>query len=157
MALLISVSICAVMPCVIVWLTMRKKSKETQMRCELLKTAVEYHADIDTNKMLALLTNRPKKLRHRLYNQFTIGLMAIVIGIALMALYAWRSVAEGILDDCFVWLGVIPFLLGAVLVGMALYGKRTFADELRQEGQSRDKEQLLHADDNQPQTEGQQA
>ena len=157
MAVLISVSICAVMPCVIVWLTMRKKSKVAQMRCELLKTAVECHADMDTNKMLALLINQPKRLRHRLYNQIIIGLMAIVIGIALMALYAWRSVAEGIFNDHFVWLGVIPFLLGAVLVGMALYGKRSFADELRQEGQSRDKEQLLHADDNQPQAEDQQA
>ena len=52
--ILIPLGVCVVLPVLVVWLVMRKKTNETNRRTEVMLAAIEKGSDVNAEKLLGL-------------------------------------------------------------------------------------------------------
>lgn len=129
MDILIPISICCILPVMIVWLTMRTAQNETDRKAEVMIKAIEAGIALDANFFKAQ-QKRQKSLKERLLGRFTGACVSALIGIAMLI--------TGILFSS----NMLQFyvLCGGILlsVGIALFiayfaGRKMLAKEIEAE------------------------
>lgn len=125
------ISICVVLPVMIVWLAMRAKQNETNKKTEIMLKAIETGVPVDMEQF-----NAPKKdsksVKQELLDRLTGACVTTGLGVAFLILSALDNLGFTI------WLSHMLPIAGAVLlaVGIALFisyfvGRKMLADELK--------------------------
>lgn len=99
--ILIPLGVCVVLPVLVVWLVMRKKTNETNRRTEVMLAAIEKGSDVNAEKLLGLFdkTGKPTKttrtaLKERLMGKLLASFILMGIGIAF-SIYALLMSIQG--------------------------------------------------------------
>ncbi|MBR5775197.1 MAG: hypothetical protein IKY42_02915, partial [Bacteroidaceae bacterium] len=71
------IGICVVLPIIIVWLNMRRKTNETNRRTEVLLAAIEKNPDMDMEDFIRKMNPKTKTTKERLMSQLLWGLAFI--------------------------------------------------------------------------------
>lgn len=132
---LIPISVCAILPIVIVWITSRVRQNETNRKAEIMLKAIEKGAQIDP----ALLGSKKAKktIKERLLEKLTGACVTSFMGIALLLLALiprWPG-DQNMNDNELMFLVSAGILLS---VGIALFityfaGKNVLAKEIEAE------------------------
>ena len=81
--LFVPLGICVALPCVIVWLTLRKKTNDTNQRTQVLLAAIEKQGDIDVEEFLKKMEPAKPLLKVKLLNRLLWGCICSLIGLGL--------------------------------------------------------------------------
>ena len=86
---IVPIGICVILPIIIVWLIMRRKTNETNRRTEVLLAAIEKNPDMDMEDFIRKMNLKTKTTKERLMSRLLWGLVFIAIGASslLSALY----------------------------------------------------------------------
>ena len=107
------VSICVVLPVLIVWLIMRKSMNETNKLSQIIITAMEKNINIDIESLTKLLHKSPKK---NITSKFLTGNICSGVGIAItiffVIIYRFNDSNLNDLTGCLLLLGSILIALG---------------------------------------------
>lgn len=87
--ILIPLGVCVVLPVLVVWLVMRKKTNETNRRTEVMLAAIEKGSDVNAEKLLGLFdkTGKPTKttrtaLKEKLMKKLLTAFILMGVGLA---------------------------------------------------------------------------
>lgn len=83
MDILIPISVCCILPVMIVWLTMRTAQNETNRKAEVMIKAIEAGVALDADFFKAQ-QKRQKSLKERLLGRFTGACVGTLLGIAML-------------------------------------------------------------------------
>ena len=138
--ILIPLGVCVVLPVLVVWLVMRKKTNETNRRAEIIMAAINKGSDIDTDKLLDSLETSGKQakdpraaLKEKLMRKLLIAFILIGLGITFCLLaaitdYQGGSSSEEIEELAF---AAAAFLLtGAAFLLSYFISRKFLAEEL---------------------------
>lgn len=138
--ILIPLGVCVVLPVLVVWLVMRKKTNETNRRTEIMLAAIEKGSDVNAEKLLDLFdkTGKPTKttrtaLKEKLMKKLLTSFVLMGIGLgfcvpaALMG-YLGGSTPEEI--SSFASVGAICLLTGAAFLLSYFISRKFLAEEL---------------------------
>ena len=123
-----------VLPIVIIWLIIRKKTNETDKRTQLALAVLEKNPEIDVEELLKKTAPKPKLLKEKLLKKLFWGSLTTIIGVIAIGDGIWSCYVGG--DDepmseiCIglIWLGVgIAFLINYFM------GKKMLAKEIEAE------------------------
>ena len=133
---LIPISICAVLPALIVWLIGRVKQNETNRKAEIMLKALDNGAKIDTDFFRS--SSESKTIKERLLGRLTGACVTGLLGVVVLAvaIYMGCALDWSTNDDVI----IITTMLGGILlaVGVALFivyfsGKKMLAKEIEAE------------------------
>lgn len=89
---LIPISICAILPIIIVWLYLKNKSNETNRRAEIMKLAIENNTQqTDLSGLLNSLNSKQKGVKERLLTRLMWGGISTAIGLGILAATYWTD------------------------------------------------------------------
>lgn len=134
-AILVPISLCVVLPVMIVWIVAKTRTHEVNKRTEVVLAAIEKNSDIDVDKFFQKMSPEKLSIKERLLSKMQKGIaMSIMGGCGLlmgigMLIAGWNS------DSTFIIL-VISGVLLAVGVGfIANYtvGKKMLEKEMQAE------------------------
>ena len=132
---IIPIGICVILPIIIVWLIMRRKTNETNRRTEVLLAAIEKNPDMDMEDFIKKMNPKTKTTKERLMNRLLWGLVFIAIGAStlLSALYQDYQGGAG-LDYFPIYSGSgCLLLIGISFVAVFFISKRMLAKEIEAE------------------------
>lgn len=134
---LIPISICAVLPVLIVWLYMRNKTNETNRRAEIMKLAIENNTQqTDLSGLLSSLNKKEKGVKERLLNRLQLGAMSTALGLALLGAAIWQDYQGGAgpesLQDMYL-AGAIFLLVGIAVIITFFISKKMLKQEMEAE------------------------
>ena len=137
--ILIPLGVCVVLPVLVVWLVMRKKTNETNRRTEIMLAAIEKGSDVNAEKLLDLFdkTGKPTKttrtaLKEKLMKNLT---AFILMGVGL-AFCTWAAIT-GYLGgsnpeeiSVYTFVGIVCLLVGAAFLISYFISRKFLAEEL---------------------------
>lgn len=134
---LLPICICFLLPVLIVWLSMRKQSNETNRRTEIMLAAIEKNADVDVSKLFAEDKKTDKKtFKEKLLSKLQTGCILSFIGLGLVIfLIIWRHFGGGQSKDFFLYGGGGAICIGIGIAYLISYfvGKKMLAKEMEAE------------------------
>lgn len=138
---LIPISICAVLPVLIVWLYLRNKSNETNRRAEIMKLAIENNTQqTDLSGLLSSLNKKEKGVKERLLNRLQLGAMSTALGLALLGAAIWQDYQGGAgpesLQDMYL-AGAIFLLVGIAVIITFFISKKMLKQEMEAEAEEK--------------------
>lgn len=138
---LIPISICAVLPVLIVWLYMRNKTNETNRRAEIMKLAIENNTQqTDLSGLLSSLNKKEKGVKERLLNRLQLGAMSTALGLALLGAAIWQDYQGGAgpesLQDMYL-AGAIFLLVGIAVIITFFISKKMLKQEMEAEAEEK--------------------
>lgn len=133
---LIPISICVVLPTLIVWLIGRVKQNETNRKAEIMLKALDNGAKIDSDFFKS--QSGSKTIKERLLGRLTGACVTGLLGVALLgvAIYMASRLDWSTDDDVImmtVLLGGILFAIGIALFIVYFTGKKLLAKEIAAE------------------------
>lgn len=133
---LIPISICVVLPTLIVWLIGRVKQNETNRKAEIMLKALDNGAKIDSDFFKS--QSGSKTIKERLLGRLTGACVTGLLGVALLgvAIYMANRLDWSTDDDVImmtVLLGGILFAIGIALFIVYFTGKKLLAKEIAAE------------------------
>lgn len=134
---IVPIGICVILPIIIVWLIMRRKTNETNRRTEVLLAAIEKNPDLDMDMedFIKKMNPKTKTTKERLMSRLLWGLVFIAIGAStlLSALYQDYQGGAG-LDYFPIYSGCgCVLLIGISFVAVFFISKRMLAKEIEAE------------------------
>ena len=132
---IVPIGICVILPIIIVWLNMRRKTNETNRRTEVLLAAIEKNPDLDMEDLIRKMNPKTKTTKERLMSRLLWGLVFIAIGASslLSALYQDYQGGAG-LDYFPIYSGCgCVLLIGISFVAVFFISKRMLAKEIEAE------------------------
>ena len=126
--ILIPISICVVLPVMIVWLVSRRRQNETNRKAEIMLKIIESGASIDTNLFMEQQKN--KTIKERLLKPLAGGCIFLLTGIAVLLVNIGNS------TDCgrnLVLPGAILAAIGLALLIVFFIGHKMLAKEMEAE------------------------
>ena len=138
---LIPISICAVLPVLIVWLYKRNKTNETNRRAEIMKLAIENNTQqTDLSGLLSSLNKKEKGVKERLLNRLQLGAMSTALGLALLGAAIWQDYQGGAgpesLQDMYL-AGAIFLLVGIAVIITFFISKKMLKQEMEAEAEEK--------------------
>ena len=133
--ILIPIGICVVMPIIIVWLNMRRKTNETNKRTEVLLAAIEKNPDLDMEDFIRKMNPKTKTTKERLMSRLLWGLVFIAIGASTLLSALYQDYQGGTSLDYFPIYsgGGCLLLIGISFVAVFFISKRMLAKEIEAE------------------------
>lgn len=135
--ILIPIGICVVMPIIIVWLNMRRKTNETNKRTEVLLAAIEKNPDLDMDMedFIRKMNPKTKTTKERLMSRLLWGLVFIAIGASTLLSALYQDYQGGTSLDYFPIYtgGCCLLLIGISFVAVFFISKRMLAKEIEAE------------------------
>lgn len=132
--LLVPLGVCVALPCIIVWLTLRKKTNDTNQRTQIILAAIEKQSDIDVEEFFKKMQPKKTSLKIRMLNKLLWGSICTLIGVGLSVMSFYLMCQK---DDFIVLL--IPSLIClAIGVGFLInyfVGKKMLSKEFEEEAQ----------------------
>lgn len=113
--LLVPISICVVLPVMIVWIVAKARAQEVNKRTEVLLAAIEKNSDLDVDKFFQKMSPEKHTIKERLLAKHQKGLIMTVIG------------GSGLIG-CIAWLLFLPydvfmvFVMSVVFVALLAVG-----------------------------------
>ena len=126
--ILIPISICVVLPVMIVWLVSRRRQNETNRKTEIMLKIIESGASIDTNLFMEQQKN--KTIKERLLKPLAGGCIFLLTGIAVLLVNIGNS------TDCgrnLVLPGAISAAIGLALLIVFFIGHKMLTKEMEAE------------------------
>ena len=136
LSFLVPISICCVLPIMVVWLIVRRKMNETNQRTQIVLAAIEKNPEMDIEEIMKKISPKPKLLKEKLLTKLLWGSLATLLGIGLIGLGAWLGyVGGGGTDDPFVSVcfGLIALGVGIAFMINYFVGKKMLAKEIEAE------------------------
>lgn len=131
------IGICVVLPIIIVWLNMRRKTNETNRRTEVLLAAIEKNPDLDMDMedLIRKMNPKFKTTKERLMGRLLWGLVFIAIGTSLLLSALYQDYQGGASVDYFaIYSGCgCVLLIGISFVAVFFISKRMLAKEIEAE------------------------
>lgn len=129
------IGICVVLPIIIVWLNMRRKTNETNRRTEVLLAAIEKNPDLDMEDFIRKMNPKTKATKERLMNRLLWGLVFIAIGTSTLLSALYQDYQGGTSLDFFaIYSGCgCVLLIGISFVAVFFISKRMLAKEIEAE------------------------
>ena len=112
---LVPISICVVLPVMIVWIVAKARAQEVNKRTEVLLAAIEKNSDLDVDKFFQKMSPEKHTIKERLLAKHQKGLIMTVIG------------GSGLIG-CIAWLLFLPydvfmvFVMSVVFVALLAVG-----------------------------------
>lgn len=133
--IIIPLSMCVVMPVMIVWIIFRKKTNETNRRTEVLLAVIEKNPDLDMEDLIRKMNPKSKTTKERLMSQLLWGLAFIAIGTSLLLSALYQDYQGGAALDYFpIYSGSgCLLLIGISFVAVFFISKRMLAKEIEAE------------------------
>lgn len=137
---LVPISICCVLPIVVVWLNNRKKINETNQRTQIVLAALEKNPNLDVEELIKKMDPMQKKklLKEKLLSILLWGGIIAFVGFSVLACGLWVDWKGGIPTDSLFMVyavGGIIFGIGLALIINYLVGKKMLAKEMEAEQQ----------------------
>lgn len=138
--ILIPLGVCVVLPVLVVWLVMRKKTNETNRRTEVMLAAIEKGSDVNAEKLLGLFdkTGKPTKttrtaLKGRLMGKLLASFILMGIGIAFGIYALLMSIQGGSNTNdlaAYSFVSAVLLLVGAAFLISYFISRKFLAEEL---------------------------
>lgn len=140
--ILIPLGVCVVLPVLVVWLVMRKKTNDTNRRTEVMLAAIEKGSDVNAEKLLDLFdkTGKPTKtkttrtaLKERLMGKLLASFILMGIGIAFGIYALLMSIQGGSNTNdlaAYSFVSAVLLLVGAAFLISYFISRRFLAEEL---------------------------
>ena len=127
---LIPISVCVVLPCIIVFLITRSRSHMIDKKTEVVLKAIESGAQLDPN---IFEKERTKSTKQKVFSFCTSGIIVLAIGIALLVISFVAN--EFMFGDAFLLIapGCILGFLGISLLCAYFIMKKQFSKEIEEE------------------------
>ena len=132
--LLVPLGVCVALPCIIVWLTLRKKTNDTNQRTQIILAAIEKQSDIDVEEFFKKMQPKETSLKIRMLNKLLWGSICTLIGVGLSVMSFYLMCQ----DDDFIVLLIPSLICLAIGVGFLInyfVGKKMLSKELEEEAQ----------------------
>ena len=132
--LLVPLGVCVALPCIIVWLTLRKKTNDTNQRTQIILAAIEKQSDIDVEDFFKKMQPKETSLKIRMLNKLLWGSICTLIGVGLSVMSFYLMCQ----DDDFIVLLIPSLICLAIGVGFLInyfVGKKMLSKELEEEAQ----------------------
>ena len=117
--ILIPISVCVVLPVMVVWLVNRTRQNEINRKADIMLKAIESGATIDANFFKAQQEN--KSIKERLLKRLTGACIFTLTGLvfAVIGLFNWTNLTENMSNDS----AVIPMIFGGLFlaIGISLF------------------------------------
>lgn len=134
---IVPIGICVVLPIIIVWLNMRRKTNETNKRTEVLLAAIEKNPDLDMDMedFIRKMNPKTKTTKERLMSRLLWGLVFIAIGASTLLSALYQDYQGGASLDYFPIYtgGGCLLLIGISFVAVFFISKRMLAKEIEAE------------------------
>ena len=134
--ILIPISVCVVLPVMVVWLVNRTRQNEINRKADIMLKAIESVATIDANFFKAQQEN--KSIKERLLKRLTGACIFTLTGLvfAVIGLFNWTNLTENMSNDS----AVIPMIFGGLFlaIGISLFvvffvGRKMLAKDIKGE------------------------
>lgn len=132
--LLVPLGVCVALPCIIVWLTLRKKTNDTNQRTQIILAAIEKQSDIDVEEFFKKMQPKKTSLKIRMLNKLLWGSICTLIGVGLTVMSFYLMCQ----DDDFIVLLIPSLICLAIGVGFLInyfVGKKMLSKEFEEEAQ----------------------
>ncbi len=136
LSFLVPISICCVLPIMVVWLIVRRKMNETNQRTQIVLAAIEKNPEMDIEEIMKKISPKPKLLKEKLLTKLLCGTLAILLGIGLIGSGAWLGwIGGGGSNDPFAacCFGLIVLGVGIAFLVNYFVGKKMLAKEIEAE------------------------
>lgn len=130
---LIPIGICVVLPIIIVWLNMRRKTNETNRRTEVLLAAIEKNPDLDMEDLIRKMNPKTKTTKERLMSRLLWGLVFIAIGASTLLSALYQDYQGSLVYLPIYSGGGCLLLIGISFVAVFFISKRMLAKEIEAE------------------------
>ena len=134
---IVPIGICVVLPIIIVWLIMRRKTNETNRRTEVLLAVIEKNPDLDMDMedFIRKMNPKTKTTKERLMSRLLWGLVFIAIGTSTLLSALYQDYQGGAGVDYFpIYSGSgCVLLIGISFVAVFFISKRMLAKEIEAE------------------------
>ena len=132
---IVPIGICVILPIIIVWLNMRRKTNETNKRTEVLLAAIEKNPDMDMEDFIRKMNPKTKTTKERLMSRLLWGLVFIAIGASTLLSALYQDYQGGTSLDYFPIYsgGGCLLLIGISFVAVFFISKRMLAKEIEAE------------------------
>lgn len=134
--ILVPISVCVVLPVLIVYFILKSKTNLENNRKEIVLAALEKNADIDIESLVRQMNPPEKLLKEKLLQTFRIGCVLTFVGAAVLLVVAIACFAGGAepMDlDVGLFGGLIVFGIGIAYLISYRVGKRMLAKEMEAE------------------------
>lgn len=131
--ILTPIGICVVLPIIIVWLNMRRKTNETNRRTEVLLAAIEKNPDLDMEDLIRKMNPKSKTTKERLMGRLLWGLVFIAIGTSLLLSDIYVYTTGGVIGPVDLFTSGCLLLIGISFVAVFFISKRMLAKEIEAE------------------------
>ena len=132
--LLKPIGICVILPIIIVWLNMRRKTNETNRRTEVLLAAIEKNSDLDIEDLIRKMNPKPKATKDRIMSRLRWGLVFIAIGTSLLLSDIYHVYTTGgVIGPVDLFTSSCLLLIGISFVAVFFISKRMLAKEIEAE------------------------
>lgn len=138
--ILIPLGVCVVLPVLVVWLVMRKKTNETNRRTEVMLAAIEKGSDVNAEKLLGLFdkTGKPTKttrtaLKEKLMKKLLTAFILMGVGLAFCTFAAITGYLGGSNPEeisVYTFVGIVCLLVGAAFLISYFISRKFLAEEL---------------------------
>lgn len=126
--ILIPISICVVLPVMIVWLVSRRRQNETNRKTEIMLKMIESGSVIDPN---LFMEQHPKKtIKERLFRPLAVGCVFLFADLAIMLICGRYSIEA---EDSAILTGAILTATGLALLVAFLVGYKLLSKEMEAE------------------------
>lgn len=131
--MLIPIGICVILPIIIVWLNMRRKTNETNRRTEVLLAAIEKNPDLDMEDLIRKMNPKTKTTKERLMSRLLWGLVFIAIGASTLLSALYQDYQGNLVYFPIYSGGGCLLLIGISFVAVFFISKRMLAKEIEAE------------------------
>lgn len=131
--ILVPISICCILPVMVIWLITRRKMNETNSRTQIALAAIEKNPDLDIEELLKKISSSGKLLKEKLLMKLLWGCLATMLGVGLIGFGIYLGANNlGGTDDpmtatCF---GLIALGVGIAFLINYFTGKKILAKEI---------------------------
>ena len=132
---IVPIGICVVLPIIIVWLIMRRKTNDTNKGTEVLLAVIEKNPDLDMEDLIRKMNPKTKTTKERLMSRLLWGLVFIAIGTSLLLSALYQDNLGGAGPEYFpIYCGSgCLLLIGISFVAVFFISKRMLAKEIEAE------------------------
>ena len=136
--ILVPISICVVLPIVVVSLTLRQKMNRDNVRKDIILAALEKNADVDVEELVRKMNTPDKLLKEKLLKKLQWGCIFTIIGIGLLliSLTTFSYLYEPGKEDVWMFTAISTFIalgLGVSFIINYFVGKKLLAREMEAE------------------------
>lgn len=132
-AIIIPLGCAVVLPITVVWLNIRKKMNEDNIRKEIVLAALEKNANVDIEDLVRKINGPKKLLKEKILNKLQTGIITIFLGIGFFGYGIFIDILggsnPGLIRMCYL-LGIVLFVAGIAFLISYRVGKKMLAGEM---------------------------